>query len=96
MRGFYTGRYRDKNYIAAQAEYRFLPFDFSKRIGASVFIASGAVAPSIGQFSIRNVLPSGGVGLRYLIFPKKDIFLRFDVGFTKEGPAFYIFSGEAF
>lgn len=96
MRGYYTGRYRDKNYIAAQAEYRFLPFGFSKRFGAAVFLASGVVAPAINKISINNILPSGGVGLRYLIFPKKDIFLRFDVGFTKEGPAFYIFSGEAF
>jgi len=96
MRGYYTGRYRDKNYIAAQAEYRFLPFGFSKRLGAGAFIASGVVAPAINKFSINNILPSGGVGLRYLIFPKKDIFLRFDVGFTREGPAFYIFSGEAF
>lgn len=96
MRGYYTGRYRDKNYIAAQAEYRFLPFGFSKRFGASAFIASGVVAPAYNKFSINNILPSGGVGLRYLIFPKKDIFLRFDIGYTKEGPAFYIFSGEAF
>jgi hypothetical protein len=96
MRGYYTGRYRDKNYIAAQAEYRFLPFSFSKRLGASVFMAAGGVAPSINKFSLNHILPSGGAGLRYLIFPKKDIFIRFDVGFTKEGPAFYIFSGEAF
>ncbi len=96
MRGYYTGRYRDKNYIAAQAEYRFLPFGFSKRIGASAFIATGVVSPALNKFSINNILPSGGLGVRYLIFPKKDIFLRFDVGFTREGPAFYIFSGEAF
>lgn len=96
MRGYYTGRYRDKNYIAAQAEYRFLPFSFSKRLGAGVFMAAGAVAPSVNKFSLNHILPSGGAGLRYLIFPKKDIFIRFDVGFTKEGPAFYIFSGEAF
>jgi len=96
MRGFYTGRYRDKKYIAAQAEYRFLPLGFSKRIGATVFVSSGSVAPSIGAFSFKNIVPSGGVGLRYLAFPRKDIFLRFDVGFTKEGPAFYIYSGEAF
>ena len=96
MRGYYTGRFRDKNYIAAQAEYRFLPFGFSKRLGAAAFIASGVVAPALNKFSINNILPSAGVGLRYLIFPKKDIFLRFDVGFTREGPAFYIFSGEAF
>jgi outer membrane protein assembly factor BamA len=96
MRGYYTGRYRDRKYLAAQAEYRFLPLSFSKRIGATVFLASGVVSPSMHAFSLKNVLPSGGVGLRYLAFPKKDIFLRFDVGFTREGPSFYIYSGEAF
>ena len=96
MRGYYYGRYRDKKHIAAQVEYRFLPFSFSKRIGAAAFISTGTVAPSIMDFSVRNFLPTGGVGLRYLVFPKKDIFLRFDVGFTKEGPAFYIYTGEAF
>ncbi|MBC7933970.1 MAG: BamA/TamA family outer membrane protein [Rhizobacter sp.] len=96
MRGYYYGRYRDKNYIAAQAEYRFLPFPFSKRIGAAAFVSAGSVAPAIRDFSAKNILPSAGIGLRYLVFPKKDIFLRFDVGFTKEGPAFYIYTGEAF
>jgi len=96
MRGYCYGRYRYKKCMAAQAEYRFLPLPFSKRIGAAAFVAAGAVAPSFKAFSARDLLPSGGVGIRYLVFPKKDIFLRFDVGFTKEGPAFYIYSGEAF
>lgn len=38
MRGYYTGRYRDRNQIAAQAEIRFLPLPlgFTKRIGAAI------------------------------------------------------------
>ncbi len=96
MRGYYYGRFRDKKYMAAQAEYRFLPLPFSKRIGAAAFVAAGAVAPSFKAFSAKDLLPSAGLGIRYLVFPKKDIFLRFDVGFTKEGPAFYIYTGEAF
>jgi hypothetical protein len=96
MRGYYYGRYRDKKYMAAQAEYRFLPLPFSKRLGAAAFVSTGTVAPSVQAFNIKNLLPAGGVGLRYLVFPKKDIFLRFDVGFTREGPAFYVYTGEAF
>lgn len=96
MRGYYYGRYRDNNYMAAQAEYRFLPFPFSKRLGGAAFVSTGTVAPSLQDFSINNLLPSAGLGLRFLVFPKKDIFLRFDVGFTREGPAFYIYTGEAF
>ncbi|MES2795114.1 MAG: hypothetical protein V4683_04065, partial [Bacteroidota bacterium] len=92
----YYGRFRDKKLMAAQIEYRFLPFPFSKRFGAAAFLSTGTVFPTFSAFQSDKMLPAGGFGLRYLVFPKKDIFLRFDVGFTKEGPAFYIFNGEAF
>jgi outer membrane protein assembly factor BamA len=96
MRGYYLGRYRDRSYLATQAEYRWLPFPFSRRFGGVVFAAVGSVAPTPLGFRLRNLLPSGGVGVRYLLFAKKDIFLRFDVGATPEGFGFYIFTGEAF
>lgn len=96
MRGYYLGRFRDKNMVVAQAEYRFLPFPFSKRLGGAVFASAGAVAARVGDFSVRNVLPAGGAGVRFLLFPKKDIFIRFDVAVTREGTNLYIFTGEAF
>ncbi len=96
MRGYYTGRYRDRHYYAAQVEYRFLPLPFSKYFGAAAFLGVGAVSPSFSALSTQHVRWAGGVGLRYLIFPKKDIFVRFDVGLTREGPAYYLFTGEAF
>ncbi|WP_134088638.1 BamA/TamA family outer membrane protein [Olivibacter sp. XZL3] len=96
MRGYYLGRFRDKHALAAQVEYRLLPFAFSKRLGAAVFAAAGAAAPEFSAFEARNVKGAVGVGLRYLLFPKKDIYIRFDVGFTKEGANFYVFNGEAF
>lgn len=96
MRGYYTGRYRDRHYYATQVEYRLLPLPFSKYLGATTFLGVGTVAPSFSALSLRHVRWAGGAGLRYLIFPKKDIFVRFDVGFTQEGPAFYLFTGEAF
>jgi hypothetical protein len=96
MRGYYYGRYRDKNMIAAQAEYRMLPLSFSKRIGAVLFGGTAVVAPSIGSFQANNMKLAAGGGIRYLLFPKKDIYIRMDVGLTKEGPGFYFFTGEAF
>lgn len=93
MRGHYLGKYRDKQYVAAQAEYRFLPFGFSKRLGGAVFASAGAVSSS---FPTQNYKIAGGAGLRYLLFPKKDIFTRIDVGFEKEGYGIYFFIGEAF
>jgi hypothetical protein len=96
MRGYYQGRYRDKNLLSGQVEYRMLPFSFSKRWGATVFGGAAAVAPEIGAFQLDKTRLAGGVGLRYLLFPKKDIFLRLDIGMTKEGPGFYFYTGEAF
>ncbi len=96
MRGYYLGRYRDRNLLVAQAEYRILPLPFSKRFGAVVFASAGTVAPEIGQFQIKRIRFACGVGFRFLIFPKKDIYFRLDFGFTKEGFNFYVFNGEAF
>ncbi|MFZ9046568.1 MAG: BamA/TamA family outer membrane protein [Cyclobacteriaceae bacterium] len=96
MRGYYLGRYRDNALVAAQTEYRFLPFPFSKRLGASAFIGAGTVASSISQMDMRLLKVAGGAGLRFLLFPGKDIFTRFDVAFSEDGPGYYFFIGEAF
>lgn len=98
MRGYYTGRFRDKNQIAAQVEYRLLPLplSFSSRIGAVVFAGAGTVFPDFSYLNAKKIKVAGGGGLRYLLFPKKDIYTRADIAFTNEGPGFYIFIGEAF
>lgn len=96
MRGYYQGRYRDNNLLAAQAEYRFLPFPFSKRWGATVFASAGTVAPKASSLITSPYKMAGGFGARYLAFKAKDIFLRFDIAFTKEGSGYYLFFGESF
>ncbi len=96
MRGYYNGRYRDQHSYALQIEYRWLPLPFSKRIGATTFLGTGVVAPHLSALNTSSFRLAGGAGLRFLLFPKKDIFLRFDLGVTREGLGFYIFSGEAF
>ena len=96
MRGYYLGRYRDKNLVAGQVEYRILPFEFSERWGASVFLAAGQVYGDEYGFNWCQFRPTGGAGIRYLIFPEKDIYTRIDVSFTEEGRGVYFFIGEAF
>lgn len=98
MRGYYLGRFRDKNQIATQLEFRMLPLPlgFSKRIGAAVFAGSGTVFPDFSKAAINKIVWSAGAGLRFLLFPKKDIYTRFDVAFTQEGSGFYLYIGEAF
>jgi hypothetical protein len=96
MRGYYLGRFRDKNMLATQAEYRFLPFTFSNRWGAAAFVSGATVAPTAINLLSSQFKMAGGVGARYLIFKSKDIFVRFDVAFTREGNGYYFFIGEAF
>ncbi len=98
MRGYYYGRYRDKNQLAVQVEFRFLPipFSFTNRIGAAVFAGTGSVYSQWRNLEIMNFVLSGGAGLRFLLFPKKDIWTRLDFAITKEGSGFYLFIGESF
>lgn len=100
MRGYYLGRFRDKHFVGTQLEYRFLPLPFRhpfmKRFGASVFGATGAVFSEPGLPDGDNFVFAGGAGLRFLLFPDKDIYTRGDFAFTNEGGSFYLFIGEAF
>lgn len=96
MRGYYLGRFRDQHYLATQVEYRMLPFSFAKRFGAAVFAGTGSVFNDADPFHPNKLLLAGGAGLRFQLFPKKDVWLRFDLAFTNEGNGVYIFIGEAF
>jgi hypothetical protein len=96
MRGYYLGRFRDKNLTAVQAEYRMLPFSFAKRWGGSVFLGTGAVFNNLSSLDGDHIVLAGGAGIRFLLFPKKDVWVRLDVAFTNEGNGLYIFVGEAF
>ncbi len=98
MRGYYYGRFRDKHQVATQIEYRFLPIplSFTDRIGAAAFAGTGTVFSDLNQVSLPNFKFSAGAGLRFLLFPKKDIWTRLDYAVTNEGGGFYLFIGEAF
>lgn len=96
MRGYYLGRYRDKNLLAAQAELRWLPFGFSKRWGGTLFGGLGTVAPTVSQLQLNQVRWAVGGGVRFLFFQRKDVYLRADFGVTREGTGLYFSLGEAF
>jgi hypothetical protein len=50
----------------------------------------------MADLNIDQARFAGGLGLRYLLFPNKDIFIRFDVAATQEGFGYYFYIGEAF
>ena len=96
MRGYYLGRFRDRNLMATQLEYRMLPVKFTKRWGASLFAGTGVVYNKLNSVQSTHLLLAGGAGIRFLLFRKKDVWVRLDFALTNEGNGIYIFIGEAF
>ncbi|MDX2129393.1 MAG: BamA/TamA family outer membrane protein [Chloroherpetonaceae bacterium] len=93
MRGFFEGRFRDKLFLAAQAEYR---FPLVWRFGGVVFGGIGEVASRIQQFWLPNFQISYGFGLRFSINPDEKVNLRLDFGFGKNTSGIYLTVNEAF
>jgi outer membrane translocation and assembly module TamA len=97
MRGYYNGRYRDRNFIAGQAELRYRMND---RIGVVGFIGAGEVFHS--SFSVPQLKPDLGGGLRYFFDVEKGLSVRLDYGVgqkpagEKRESGFYIGLGQAF
>lgn len=97
MRGYYGGRYRDRNLIVGQAElrYRFVP-----SVAIVGFIGAGEVFNS--TFSVAQLKPNLGGGIRYFFDVVKGLSVRVDYG-VGEKPAgepresgLYIGLGQAF
>lgn len=97
MRGYYNGRYRDKNYVAGQAELRYRITD---RFGIVGFGGTGTVWRD--GFSTSLLKPNYGGGLRYFFDVEKGLSVRVDYGVGEQRPnearqsGFYIGLGEAF
>jgi len=94
MRGYYLGRYRDKNMITLQAEYRWVPVFW--RVGLAAFAGIGDVAATLGDFDLGRFKYTYGLGLRFVIDPKQRLHLRVDFGFGKETSGVYFTAAEAF
>lgn len=94
MRGFFTGRFRDLSYTAAQAEFR---FNIWRWIGGATFGSTGLVGESISNYEAKELKYSGGAGLRFLVNKKNRMILRVDYALSNAyGSAYYIRLNEAF
>lgn len=92
MRGYYEGRYRDKNLIETQLELRQKIYG---RNGIAVWVGAGNVFPSFREFNWSQTLPNYGIGYRWEF--KKRVNVRLDYGFGKKGQNGFMFSiNEAF
>ncbi|MGY2134371.1 BamA/TamA family outer membrane protein [Hymenobacter sp. HD11105] len=93
MRGYYEGRYLDRNYAAAQVEYR-LPL--TTRFGVVGFVSAGKVASGVRDVNFRGLHPAAGAGLRFKLVKAENLNLRFDAAFGDAGGTFYFNVAEAF
>jgi len=97
MRGYYNGRYRDRNFIAGQTELR---YRLSDRFGIVGFVGTGEVAHN--GFSLDALKPNYGGGIRYFFDVQKGLSVRLDYGMgqqptgEKRESGFYIGLGQAF
>jgi len=62
--GYIGGQYRDAAMFATQAEFR---WKFWKRFGMVAFAGVGEVAESASDFNTENLLPSAGLGIRFML-----------------------------
>jgi len=93
MRGYFEGRYTERHLIATQVEWR---QKLTDRWGIVGFAGVGGVAPSINEFKIKNLRPSLGVGVRFLIDKEENLNLRLDYGFGNEKSNYYFKIAESF
>jgi outer membrane protein assembly factor BamA len=95
LRGYFAGRFRDRDLLAFQLEYR-LPVWW--RFGAVGFAAAGQVAHELASFEIGEFHPAAGFGIRFLLSEEEGMNIRADFawGFDVESSGFYLSFGEAF
>lgn len=93
LRGYFEGRYRDREYIAAQAEYRTPTW---RRLGLAAFAGAGEVAPRLGALTFDGLHAAAGGGLRVLLSRQERLALRLDFGAGSGTSGMYVTVGEAF
>ena len=93
LRGYYLGRYRDKNLSALEAEYR-LPLFW--RFGGVAFGGVGQVSSALEELPAAPVRWTVGGGLRYSLSDDEPLNLRLDVGVGHHTYGIYFTAREAF
>lgn len=91
MRGYYEGRFRDKNEMDFTVELRQHLF---RRSGVVAWLGVATVFPCFKEIQVRKLLPECGIGYRWEF--KKNSNVRIDLGFGKHSTGFMFGLNEAF
>ena len=91
MRGYYYGRYIDRQMVTAQMELRQKIY---KVLSGAMWVGAGSVFPSCRLFSFDKILPNYGVGMRVAV--TDNLSFRIDYGFGRHSHGLIINVNEAF
>jgi outer membrane protein assembly factor BamA len=80
LRGFRPYRFYGDNQMIANAEYRWETFS---GLDAALFFDAGKVAAKHSEINFHDLETTFGFGLRFNV--RNNVFLRIDVGFSREG-----------
>jgi hypothetical protein len=94
MRGFYDGRFRDRQMAALQAEFR---QHLVSRIGMVAFASLGQVSERMDNFAFDNLKRAAGAGLRIMLNRQEKLNIRIDYAIgSDKARGLYFAIGEAF
>lgn len=93
LRGYYEGRYIDRNMAVLQAELRLKVY---RRFGAAIFGGAGVLGGKEDFLRVRNPKVAYGAGLRYTVNRRDHLNIRVDYGLGPGTSGFYLTIGEAF
>lgn len=86
LRGFRRFRFRDRNMLLLQAEYR---WEIFTALDGAIFYDAGKVASRAEDLNLRDLESDYGIGFRF--GTRNGVFLRIEGAFGSSGGAHYIF-----
>jgi outer membrane protein assembly factor BamA len=93
LRGYARNRFRDKNFIGGQVEYR---YPIWRRWGGVAFAGAGDVFNKLSDINDQTLKYSYGLGCRFAINRSERLNIRFDYGWGRNEHSFYMTLTEAF
>jgi len=90
-RGYSTFRFRDRNMLALQGEYR---YQINRLVSGAIFVDAGQVAPHVRAIEWSQFKTTYGTGVRFGALGGAA--LRFDLAFGGDGPTLIFGLGHAF
>lgn len=93
IRGYSSGKYRENQVYAIQAEYR---WRFYKKLGMVGFAGLATAVDNISELGNTEILPGIGAGIRYMAIPSERVNIGFDVAVGKDDWGLYFRIGESF